>query len=212
MACKGKARAKKQAEVYLLAEGLINGQVVATHKVVPSGRPDKVVLWLDNEGVDLQANGSDVVTVIAGIADKAGNIKRLTNEQVHFTIEGEGRLLGGADVGVNPRAVLWGTAPMLVQTTTTPGQIKVTAKVMYNGLERPVSGELVIGSVPSGVPALYAPKELALIDNKVAEASTVQTGKTSDLEQEIQRLRRELNSLKLKEVEKQQNTFGEGIN
>ena len=212
MACKGLARAKKQAEVYLLAEGLIAGQVVATHKVVPSGRPDKVVLWLDNEGVDLQANGSDVVTVIAGIADKAGNIKRLTNEQVHFTIEGEGRLLGGADVGVNPRAVLWGTAPILVQSTTTPGRIKVTAKVLYNGLERPVSGELVIGSVPSAVPAIYTPTELALIDNKVAEAATVQTGKTSDLEQEIQRLRRELNSLKLKEVEKQQTTFGEGIN
>ncbi len=212
MACKAKARAKKQSEVYLLAEGLIGGQVVATHKVVPSGRPDKVVLWLDNEGVDLLANGADVVTVVAGIADKDGNIKRLTNEQVQFSIEGEGRLLGGAEVGLNPRAVLWGTAPMLVQSTTIPGRIKITAKVLFNGLERPVSGELVIASVPNVMPAIYAPKELALVENKAGEAAAVVTGTTSELEQEIQRLRRELNSLKLKEVEKQQTTFGEGIN
>ncbi|MEX1049151.1 MAG: glycoside hydrolase family 2 TIM barrel-domain containing protein [Akkermansiaceae bacterium] len=212
MACKTKARAKKQAEVYLLAEGLIGGKVVATHKVVPSGRPEKVVLWLDGEGVDLVANGSDVVTVVAGIADKEGNIKRLTNEQVQFTIEGEGRLLGGSDVGVNPRPVLWGTAPMCIQSNTTPGRIKVTANVLFAGLERPMSGELVTHSVASGMPAIYSLKDLARIDDKGAGTAVLQTHDKSDLEQELQRLRRELNDLKLKEVEKQQSTFGEGIN
>lgn len=35
------SRTQKQDDVYLLAEGLIDGKVVATHKVVPARRPEK---------------------------------------------------------------------------------------------------------------------------------------------------------------------------
>lgn len=41
----------------MLAEGLIDGEVVATDKRAPARRPSKIVLWLDNEGVDLVADG-----------------------------------------------------------------------------------------------------------------------------------------------------------
>ena len=60
----------RQKEVFLLAEGLINGKVVATHKVCPARRPSKLLLWIDNENTELKADGSDFVTVIAAIADK----------------------------------------------------------------------------------------------------------------------------------------------
>ena len=73
------SRTQKQDDVYLLAEGLIDGKVVATHKVVPARRPEKILLWMDNEGTDLKADGSDFVTVVAAVADKNGNIKRLNN-------------------------------------------------------------------------------------------------------------------------------------
>ena len=212
MACKAKARSMKQEEVYLLAEGLMGGKVVATQKVTPSGRPDKVVLWLDSEGLDLVANGSDFVPVVAGIADRDGNIKRLTNEQVKFEIEGAGRLLGGTDLTVNPRPVLWGTAPMLVQATTQPGKIKVTASVLFPGDQRPVSGELIITTVRDTIPELYNQADLDLIDQKTAAAVAIRSINKSDLEVENAKLRKELNELKLKEVEKQQTTFGEGIN
>ena len=72
----------KQDEVFLRAEGLINGKVVATHEVRPARRPEKLLLWADHEGMDLKANGSDLVTVIAAVADKNGNIKRLNNYRI----------------------------------------------------------------------------------------------------------------------------------
>ena len=117
MVDKAFSRTQKQDDVYLLAEGLIDGKVVATHKVVPARRPEKILLWMDNEGTDLKADGSDFVTVVAAVADKNGNIKRLNNYNIRFSIEGEGRLLGGPGVLANPVPVKWGTAPVLVQST-----------------------------------------------------------------------------------------------
>lgn len=58
---KALSREAKQADSYLLAEGLVGGKVVATHKVEPARRPSKLVLWVDNEGVDMVADGSDIV-------------------------------------------------------------------------------------------------------------------------------------------------------
>mgnify|MGYP000736055348 FL=1 len=84
MVDKAFSRTQKQDDVYLLAEGLIDGKVVATHKVVPARRPEKILLWMDNEGTDLKADGSDFVTVVAAVADKNGNIKRLNNYNIRF--------------------------------------------------------------------------------------------------------------------------------
>lgn len=72
MVDKALSRAKKQDDVYLLAEGLIDGKVVATHKVVPARRPEKILLWVDNEGTDLKADGSDFVTVVAPLRIRMG--------------------------------------------------------------------------------------------------------------------------------------------
>ena len=76
------AREDKHNDSYLLAEGLIDGKVVATHKVMPTRRPSKLILWADNENMDLEANGSDLVTVVAAVADDKGNIKRLNNYHI----------------------------------------------------------------------------------------------------------------------------------
>ena len=72
---KALSRQRKQADVYMLAEGLMDGKVVATHKVSPSRRPSRLLLWVDNEGMNMEANGSDIVTVIAAVADDNGNIQ-----------------------------------------------------------------------------------------------------------------------------------------
>lgn len=82
------SRQKKQADSYLLAEGLMDGKVVATHKVTPTRRPSKLLLWADDEKVQMKADGSDIVTVIAAIADENGNIKRLNNYEVKFESKG----------------------------------------------------------------------------------------------------------------------------
>lgn len=208
MVDKAFSRTQKQDDVYLLAEGLIDGKVVATHKVVPARRPEKILLWMDNEGTDLKADGSDFVTVVAAVADKNGNIKRLNNYNICFSIEGEGRLLGGPGVLANPVPVKWGTAPVLVQSTLKPGKIRITASVLFEGSQMPISGELEFESKPSVFPLVYDAADAARIPLGSASAGQNTASKT-DAEREVERLRKELNTLKLKEVERQQSEFGE---
>ena len=208
MVDKAFSRTQKQDDVYLLAEGLIDGKVVATHKVVPARRPEKILLWMDNEGTDLKADGSDFVTVVAAVADKNGNIKRLNNYNIRFSIEGEGRLLGGPGVLANPVPVKWGTAPVWVQSTLKPGKIRITASVLFEGSQMPISGELEFESKPSVFPLVYDAADAARIPLGSASAGQNTASKT-DAEREVERLRKELNTLKLKEVERQQSEFGE---
>lgn len=198
----------KGDQVFMTAEGIIDGKVVATYRKEPARRPSKIVLWLDNEGVDLKADGSDMVTVVAGIADGKGNIKRLNNYFIKFNVEGEGRLVGDSEHMNNPRPVIWGTAPTLVQSTNKAGKIKVTAEVLLEGQQMPTAGELIFESVPSEKVEIVNATELSQIGKTTV--STVNTSTNKDeLQKEIDKLRKEVNSYKLKEVEKQQAEFGE---
>lgn len=208
MTDKAMSRKKKQDEVFLRAEGLIDGKVVATHEVHPARRPEKVLLWVDNENVNLKADGSDFVTVVAAIADKNGNVKRLNNYYVKFHVEGEGRILGDAGILANPAPVKWGTAPVLIQSTLRPGKIKITASVLFEGSQMPVSAVLELESYSAAHPLVYSEKDAALI----AGSSSLQAAGTSaksaaELEQE--QLLKEQNAQRLKEVEQQQEDFGE---
>lgn len=193
----------KQGDVFLLAEGVIDGKVVATHKVTPARRPEKLILWVDSVAPKAEANGSDFVTVIAAVADKNGNIKRLNNYSIKFQIEGEGRILGDASVMANPVPVRWGTAPILVQSTLKPGKVKITASVLFEGSQMPVSGMLELETVPATLPLTYSAKEAALIpiNNEGGAKSAAQI--------EAERTRQAQNAEKLKEVERQQEEFGE---
>lgn len=211
MEWKAKARAGKQDEAYLLAEGLIDGKVVATHKRYPAGQPDRIVLRLDNENVPLVADGSDVAVVVAEVVDKRGTVKRLNNSIIRFQIEGEGRLLGDASVGVNPMPVSWGSAPALVQATNRAGKINITASLLVPGQARPLEGTLEIESVPDKQRQIFSASELEQIGRNRQEAQE----SPSDLKELIREnaiLKKELNQLKVKEVEQQQTQFGKGIN
>lgn len=197
----------RQNDVFLLAEGLIDGKVVATHKVCPARRPEKIMLWVDDEKTALHADGSDAVVVVAAICDRNGNIKRLNNQYIRFSIEGEGRLLGGEDILANPAPVKWGTAPILVQSTLCPGPIRVTASVLFEGSQMPVSASLELTSVPAEHHLLFSPDEAALIP-MVSDGTRSASEKTAaDLERERQQ--NEANRQRLREVEQQQLDFGE---
>lgn len=202
---KALSRSKKQGESYLLAEGLQNGKVVATHKVVPSRRPSKLVLWANTENMEMTADGSDLVTVVAAVADGNGVIKRLNNYWIKFDIEGPGELVASESTFTNPRPVQWGTAPVLVRAKTREGKIKVKASVMFRGKHTPLSGELVITTRPAAHP-LIADKEELEQENKLGQripsvASAVTEGTGND------RLQQERSRQKLKEVEQQQSDF-----
>ena len=210
MEWKAKARAGKQNDAYLLAEGLMDGKVVATHKRYPAGQADHIRLRLDDEGLRLEADGSDVVTVIAEVVDKRGTVKRLNNSIIRFTVEGEGRLLGGDVACVNPMPVVWGSAPALIQATGRAGKIKVTAALEVPGEARPLEGTLEFESIPTDCRQIADETEMAEV-GKLKQTDDRKTS-ASELEKENARLRKELNQLKVKEVEKQQTQFGVGIN
>ena len=207
IADKALSRDKKQDEVFLLAEGLIDGKVVATHKVCPARRPEKIMLWLDNEGEPLRADGSDAVVVVAAIADRNGNVKRLNNDYIKFSIEGEGRILGGADVLANPAPVKWGTAPVLVQSTLKPGKIRLTASVLFEGSQMPVSGSIEFESIAPSKPLVFSGDEASLIPSVTGSPLASPHGSSADID--AQQKQRETNNLRLKEVEQQQEDFGE---
>lgn len=198
---------QRQADVFLRAEGLINGKVVATHEVRPARRPEKLILWADHEGMELKADGSDLLTVVAAIADKNGNIKHLNNYQVLFSVEGEGRIAGNASVSANPAPVKWGTAPVLIQATTKPGKIRVVASVRWKGVQMPTSAVLELESKPADHPLVYTEAEAKHIGQSVTQ--TENTSTTTAVELETEQKRKAENDRKLKEVEKQQTDFGE---
>lgn len=89
-----------------------------------------------------------------------------------------------------------------------PGKIRITASVLFEGSQMPISGELEFESKPSVFPLVYDAADAACIPLGSASAGQNTTSKT-DAEREVERLRKELNTLKLKEVERQQSEFGE---
>lgn len=209
MADKALDRAGKRDSVYLYAEGLIDGKVVATHKVEPARRPEKIILWVDSvDGGKLVADGSDFITVIAAVADKNGRIKRLNNSEIRFELEGEGRLItGSAD---NVRRVEWGTAPVIVRSTTTPGEIRLRASMALDGITRPAAGEIVIASEPAAMPLIYSEAEahaaLTAPNSAAAVAASSAVDPSSASQQSASKAAAAHN---LNEVERQQSDFGE---
>lgn len=146
----------------ILSMGIVDGEVVATHKVMPARRPSQIILWADNEGTETIADGSDLITVIAAIADENGNIKRLNNYHIKFEIEGPGELVASKETFTNPREVQWGTAPILVRAKAQTGNIKIKASVVPYGIHTPMSAELIIPTTKAIHPLIADEDELNL--------------------------------------------------
>lgn len=191
-------------KVFLLAEGIIDGKVVATHKVRPSRRPVKLIMWLDNNGTELIADGSDIVTVVAAVADRNGVIKRLNNYCIKFEVTGEGHIIGNSDIMANPVPVKWGTAPILIQSTLKPGKIRVKASVLFEGYQMPVSCELELESKLSDMKQIYNRNEASKLNSHISYIkanSSIFIDKNNSKDKER----------KLKDIANQQNAFA-GMN
>lgn len=210
MELKALARGGKQQDVYLLAEGLIGGEVVTSHKRVPSRRPTALKLRIDDDGLPLKADGADIVTIIAEMVDKDGTVKRLSNASIKFEVSGEGELLGDETNGRNPVAMQWGSAPALVRATTVPGTIRIKAKVLGEGVHGIETAEIEIASVKPVGRFIYdtsawkpaAKSQEVLVPMRVSEESDV-------LKKEVIELKKKLSKYELYEVERQQDGFGE---
>ena len=190
-------RRGKHKESYLLAEAILDGRVAARHQVFPARRPSRILLWADNEGQPLRADGSDMVTVVAAIADQQGNIKRLNNYAIRFTVEGEGELVGDTEQMENPCPVRWGTAPILLRSTTRPGRIRIHASVLLEGKHQPAEATLELESHAPVYPLLFSPTEAD--SHTLRQGPSGQAVKTAHVER--------IAADRLKEVEQQQSDF-----
>lgn len=165
MADKALARAGKQGEAYILVEGIRNGRVVASERKSMARRPSQLELIVDRQGANAVADGSDLVTVVAQIRDARGMVKRLNNQTVRFTVDGEGRLLipESQAEGV---PLLWGEAPALIQTSVTPGIVRVRAEIAG------VQGDWTPKAAMIEFRTLPAQQEMIFMDAELGRAST----------------------------------------
>lgn len=189
---------KKPEMVSFLAEGIIAGKVVCSQKKMPSRRSTKIRLYVDDLGRSLVADGSDFMVVVAEITDDNGNVRRLAKENIVFMVEGEGEIIGDQTIGANPRAVEWGSAPVLIRSTTKAGKIKVKAHVQFEGTQAATAGQIEFESVPSDL-------QFNFIEQKQTKQITVSATEKSDKIQLTEEQKKKL----LDEVEKQQSEFGE---
>lgn len=192
---------KNWKKVNLVAEGIRNGKVVCTTKKMPSRRSTKLQLRVDYQNSPLVADGSDFIVVVAEVTDDSGNVRRLAKENVVFTVEGEGEIIGDATIGANPRAVEFGSAPVLIRSTRKAGKIKVKARVQYEGTHAPTPAEIEFESVPSLLPACFTEQ------TRQTEAASIDKERAASSEKKI--LSEEEKQKLLIEVERQQTEFGE---
>lgn len=147
---------KNWQKVNMKAEGIIDGKVVCEDVRMPSRRSTKLRLRLDQptQGIGtltdkpLVADGSDFVVVVCEVTDDSGHVRRLAKENIVFSVEGEGEIIGDASINANPRAVEWGSAPVLIRSTRKAGKIKIHAEVQFPGTHAPTPADLEIESVP----------------------------------------------------------------
>ncbi|MBN1130919.1 MAG: DUF4982 domain-containing protein [Chitinispirillaceae bacterium] len=105
----------------LKAEGLIGGQVVATHVVKTPGTPAKITLTTDPDTIE--ANGSDFSRVIAAVVDNNGTVVPTATNSISFSISGS----GGSLIGQNPVNAIGGYHIILARAGLIPGTLNVSA-------------------------------------------------------------------------------------
>jgi beta-galactosidase len=126
----------------LTAQGLIGGEVAATHVLRPPGVASKLVLEADLCGRPLTAGGTDWIRVFARICDARGTTVPFADDLVRFEVDGEGRIIGNEQIGANPFRAEAGIAAAIIGSTGQAGKIIVKATAF--GLD---PGEVEINSI-----------------------------------------------------------------
>ena len=188
---------KNWQKVNLVAEGIVGGEVVCSERKMPSRRSTKLRLVADWRDKPLVADGSDFIVVVAEVTDDNGNVRRLAKENIVFTVEGEGEIIGDASIHANPRPVEWGSAPVLIRSTKQAGKIKVKARVEFPGTHAPTPAEIELESIPASLPFCYTD------EGGNASGATIGAKSSTGIQlsdEEKQKL--------LREVDEQQQEFG----
>ena len=188
------------------AEGLIDGKVVTEHLIWPVGRKRRLVLKVDDSGLQPVADGSDITTVVAYLVDAGGAIKRLSDECIKFTVNGEGEIIEDENIGINPQKLLWGEAVALVRSGTKPGTIIVKAELIRDGINSPDFAEIEFNTIKSTNELLYDEFPNKIVNNKKPNLNE-ESQKLDDLRIELIKAKKIIQEYELNTVGKQQQKF-----
>ena len=147
----------------LVAEGIVDGKVVATHSVRTPEQPRQVKIWLKEENIQPVADGSDMIPVYFKVCDSNGTLVNTSDVRIHISVSGEGSLIGDGieRIGINPQLVEGGVGYALIRTTCRPGKIhiSVTADGLRGDTREIVTRRYDGGFVPEGYHVPYSGDE-----------------------------------------------------
>lgn len=139
----------------LRAEGVIDGEVVATYEVNTPKAPNHIEIEFATTEKGFVADGSDVVIAYATVRDEDGNIIPGANDSISLHLSGNGKLIGNGEARVkaNPVEATDGIAPIFIQSSLTPGDITITATAdgLESGTATITTTEVNEKFVPGGV-------------------------------------------------------------
>ncbi len=117
----------------LTARAFVGGKCVAKVSKTTPGVAEKLKLQADLMGIAPVADGADIFAVRCHVTDNLGQTVPVTADRhpILFSIEGEGEIVGGADIFANPTFPDGGIATILVRTTKTAGEIKIKAEMYF---------------------------------------------------------------------------------
>ena len=147
----------------LVAEGIVDGKVVATHSVRTPEQPRQVKIWLKEENIQPVADGSDMIPVYFKVCDSNGTLVNTSDVRIHISVSGEGSLIGDGieRIGINPQLVEGGVGYALIRTTCRPGKIhiSVTADGLRGDTREIVTRRYDGAFVPEGYHVPYSGDE-----------------------------------------------------
>jgi beta-galactosidase len=117
----------------LKAVGMRDGKVACTQEIATAGAPARIDLTADR--TIIAADGRDVAHLTVRVRDAEDHLVPDADDQIAFDVQGPARIIG-VDNGdpashepfrSNQRRVFHGLCLAIVQSTTEPGQIEVTA-------------------------------------------------------------------------------------
>ena len=117
----------------LEARGVRDGKVVQVVKRQTTSAPARLVLKADRD--EILADGEDVAFVSVELQDSSGRVVPLADNEITFSISGEGKIIGvgngdptchESDKG-SSRKAFGGLAMVIVQSTKSPGMISIRA-------------------------------------------------------------------------------------
>ncbi len=118
----------------LKAIGKKDGRIVCTQELYTTGKPVSIKLSIDKDTINADAH--DAADIKVEVLDANGNIVPYADNLIHFSIEGEGKIIGVGNGNpldhnsykVNYRNAFHGLCLAVVQSTLKESEIKLTAK------------------------------------------------------------------------------------